>query len=180
MDLLTAFRTADVIEAAKRPSRDIVYVAPLPVSGVPDDGMLKYSTVSELKDLFGGVEPGHCFLFSEDADSLAVLKVINDHPNILPFGARRLEGLVAVEYPATFLRDSWALESEQYHTILSQRAERKHEEVAAQKEVAAKSTFHREQQARTRLSGNQRRHTAFDVVRAETHAEDPDVGAVEE
>lgn len=177
MDLLTAFTTEEARERVNQGPRDVVYVAPLPNGGVPDDGALTYSTVESLKDLFGDIKPGHCFLFSESPDSLAVLKVINDNPNIVPFSAVRLEGLISVEYSSSFMRDSWALHAEQYHSVLGAFAERVQADHAAKKEVAMTSTFHREKQARTRLSGNQRRHSAFDVVSPDASANDLDVGS---
>lgn len=180
MDLLTAFHTANVVDESKRGPRDIVYVAPLPPSGVPEDGALVYSTVEELRDLFGDIAPNHCFLFSESANSLAVLKVVTENPNIIPFNAVRLEGLTSVEYSAAFMRDSWALDAAQYYTVVSEKAERVQAAHNAQKEVAATSTFHREKQARTKLSGNQRRHTAFDVVKPDAVVDaDLDIGATE-
>lgn len=179
MDLLTAFRTTEAVETAKREPIALVYVAPLPPSGVPDDGVLNYSTVETLRDIFVETTSSHCFLFSDSANSLAVLKVINDNPDIVPFNALRLEGLSSVEYSAQFMRDSWALEAEQYVTVLSAATERKHEELVAQREAAVKSTLLREQKARTRLSGHQRRHTAFDIVKPDV-SEDLDVGSVED
>lgn len=180
MDLLTAFHTANAIDESKKGPRDVVYVAPLPPSGVPEDGALVYSTVEELRDLFGDVAPNHCFLFTESANSLAVLKVVNDNPNIVPFNAVRLEGLTAVEYTAAFMRDSWALESAQYYTVVSEKAERVQAAHNERREVAAKSTFHREKQARTKLTGGQRRHTAFDVVNPDLAVDaDLDIGASE-
>lgn len=179
MDLLTAFNTEEARERVAQGPRDVVYVAPLPNGGVPDDGALTYSTVESLKDLFGDIRSGHCFLFSESPDSLSVLKVVNDNPNIVPFSAVRLEGLTSVEYSSSFMRDSWALHSEQYHSVLSSFAERVQADHAAKKEVAMTSTFHREKQARTRLSGNQRRHSAFDVVSPDASKDDLDIGASE-
>lgn len=180
MDLLTAFHTANVVDEVKKGPRDIAYVAPLPPSGVPEDGTLVYSTVEELRDLFGDVGPNHCFLFSDSAESLAVLKVINDNPNIVPFHAVRLEGLTAVEYSAPFMRDSWALDSEQYYSVISKKAERVQAEHIAKKEVAATSVFHKEKMARTKLGGGQRRHTAFDVVKPDAEVDaDLDIGQTE-
>lgn len=160
----------------------MVYAAPLPRQGVPADGALQYSTVSMLADVVGGaIADGHCFLFSEEARSLSVLRILNDYPDVLPFRIRRLEGLTGVEYPAGFMRDSWALDGESYFNRVTAAAEQKQAEVATRKEAAAKSKVVREQQARTRLSGHARRHEAFDVVRPAAAVEsDADIGAAED
>lgn len=183
MDLLGSFRTQSAIAAANTvDERPVVYVAPLPRQGVPADGALQYSTVSTLADAVGGtVADGHCFLFSEEAGPLSVLRILNDYPNVLPFRVKRLEGLTGVEYPAGFMRDSWALDGEPYFNRVVAAAERKQAEVVVKKEAAAKSKVVREQQARTRLSGHTRRHEAFDVVQPEATADsDADVGAAED
>lgn len=180
MDLLSSFRTQATIDAVRKTDdRPTVYVGPLPRQGVPSDGAVEYSTVVCLTDVTVPVKSGHCFLFSEDADSLSVLRILNDYPNVLPFRVRRLEGMSGVEYPAGFLRDSWALEAEQYFNLVTAAAEAKQADAAEKKKKADSSKAVREQQARTRLSGHTREFRAFDVVGPNTEDQDVDVGAAD-
>lgn len=145
----------------------VILVAPAPKE-VPDDGVLKYVTITSVYDLKDVPERAVALFALPD---IAVLKCVADHEELFNCHLMYLAGLPAAEYTAEFDSAIWAAERVSYSALTADLvlARQIHEGLEAQN----RTTYDVERSRIERSNGDVKEHAKFIVATGE----DDDVAA---
>lgn len=137
---------------------DTIFIAPLG-DAVPEDGVLAYQVVVDVKDVINATENAAVLLFGRE--SLTVAEMLVKYSVLFKLHPVVLAGIPGSEYGAEWDAITWMLDKASYSTLLSELA--LSERVDEERRLSSRSDHDVERDKITRADGTVKEYTSFDL-----------------
>lgn len=143
----------------KEQTLPMMMIAPS-MATIPEDGMLKYKTFTDMKDLVNGAASNEVVLFNDQQGRF--LELVCEYGDILGYNIVVVTGIPATTYTPEFDSTTYALHKIAYHTVVNDLIEANRRANDSAAEVRAGSITAREQDSFTRKSGDVKVFTGYE------------------
>lgn len=162
-------------EHLDKPTKALRLVAPN-LREIPEDSLLQYNSIEEVKDLLAPQDHGVVLTFSDDTTALLDMWVnyidqFDGEPVVVT-------GVPGADYSPEFEKVAYKLQRVAYHTLISDLVEEARRETSMTEEEKETSIYAREKAQFTRKSGKVKEFAAFDAPNLTLEAGEP--GSVDE